>query len=313
LLAAAVVVALVTAAVWLWPRLPPRLAGAWPPTAWAAVECDVGQGDALVLRTGPDRAVLVDAGPSPEPVDSCLSRLGVHRLELIVLTHHHADHVDGLPGALHGRSVGGLLISPLAEPAQNAADVRRWAADDTIPVTVGWAGQSGDLGTDGWRLHWRILAPDLMPLSAGDGAEPDGTAVNESSVVSELEVSGPDGVIRVLALGDLEITGQQHLAQALSAVAAGSGGPGSTEAGVPVDVVRVAHHGSARQFPELYMLLRARIAVIGVGAGNDYGHPAPSVLTMLRAEGAEVFRTDQDGDVALVPVPDGSVRVVSRR
>ncbi|MCX6463882.1 MAG: ComEC/Rec2 family competence protein, partial [Pseudonocardiales bacterium] len=81
----------------------------WPPAGWAAVACDVGQCDALVLATGePGRAVLVDAGPGTGPVDACLDRLGVRSLALVVLSHLHADHVAGLDGALRGRAVGGV-------------------------------------------------------------------------------------------------------------------------------------------------------------------------------------------------------------
>jgi competence protein ComEC len=289
------------------PRWPgPLWAARWPPSGWAVVQCDVGQGDAMVLRSGPDRAVLVDAGPVPDRVDGCLRRLGIHRLDLVVLTHHHADHVLGLPGALHGRAVALILVSPLVEPAENATAARRWAADAGVPVAVGWAGMSGATGgaADGWQVRWRLLAPrdPPQPPSAGEGG--DGTAVNESSLVTEFDDGTPSGPLRVIALGDLETDGQQRLAGRMDA---GLDAPAG-----PVDVVKVAHHGSARQSEALYRLLDARGALMGVGTGNDYGHPAPSALTMLRAAGAAVFRTDLDGDVAVVPSGGGVLRVAER-
>ena len=70
----------------------------WPPDGWVFAACDVGQGDALALRAGPRSAVVVDAGPDPRAVDACLRRLGVERVPLLVLTHFHADHVDGVAG-----------------------------------------------------------------------------------------------------------------------------------------------------------------------------------------------------------------------
>ncbi|MGH8969456.1 MAG: ComEC/Rec2 family competence protein, partial [Actinomycetes bacterium] len=84
----------------------------WPPRGWVIVACDVGQGDALVLSAGDAGVVMVDAGPDPRAVDACLDALGVSRVALVVLTHLHADHVEGLPGVLRGRSVGEIQVSP---------------------------------------------------------------------------------------------------------------------------------------------------------------------------------------------------------
>ena len=78
----------------------------WPPRGWVMVACDVGQGDGLVLRVGDGSAVVVDAGPDPRLIDRCLGRLGISRVPLVVLTHFHADHVDGLEGVLSGTARG---------------------------------------------------------------------------------------------------------------------------------------------------------------------------------------------------------------
>jgi competence protein ComEC len=270
------------------------------------VQCDVGQGDALVARSGVDRAVLVDAGPDPELVDGCLRRLGVHHLDLVLLTHHHADHVAGLPGALHGRDARQILVSPLAQPADNAARVRRWAAVAGVPVSVG-ADATGEIdGTGdsaGYRVRWRLFAPRFLPV-AGTVADDDGTVVNESSLAGEFELRGPPGVLHLVDLGDLETQGQRTLAVRVR------DGTGPVEG--PVDVVKVAHHGSSRQDAELYRQLDARIGLIGVGAGNDYGHPAASALAMLRDVGTGAFRTDLSGDVAVLPFDAGALRVVTR-
>ena len=78
-----------------WSTVPLPTPG-WPAAGWVLAMCDVGQGDALVLRAGPGAGVVVDAGPDPAAVDRCLDRLDVERVPLVVLTHFHADHVDGL-------------------------------------------------------------------------------------------------------------------------------------------------------------------------------------------------------------------------
>ncbi|GAA1904181.1 ComEC/Rec2 family competence protein [Lapillicoccus jejuensis] len=88
----------------------------WPPPGWRYVMCDVGQGDGMVLRSAAGTVVVVDTGPDPAAVDGCLGRLGVTRVDAVVLTHDHADHVDGLPGVLRGRSVGALLVDPSTNP-----------------------------------------------------------------------------------------------------------------------------------------------------------------------------------------------------
>ena len=93
----------------------------WVPDDWIVVMCDVGQGDTLVVRSGDGAAVVVDAGPTGDAADACLRRLGVDRVDLLVLTHFHEDHVGGLAGILRGRTVAGAVVSPLAEPAAEAA------------------------------------------------------------------------------------------------------------------------------------------------------------------------------------------------
>lgn len=306
----AVVVLLAAGLGWWWA---PRVTGAGggTGTGWAVALCDVGQGDALALRSGTDRAVLVDAGPRPEPVDRCLRDLGVHHLDAVLLTHFHADHVAGLPGALRGRDVGAVVVDPLAEPGSEAAAVRRRLAGTGAEVRTGQVGDGGEVGSDGRRVRWRILsggppAPDGGVAAAAryaragsgqNGAAGDDSAVNDSSLVTLLEVSGPTGAVRALALGDLERPGQERLTRRIRA------DPGFLAG--PVDVVKVAHHGSRSQDPRLYRLSGARVALVGVGADNDYGHPAVATLTALEGLGMIVMRSDRRGTVTITPTTAG--------
>ncbi|MGW5221504.1 ComEC/Rec2 family competence protein [Nocardia sp. NPDC004085] len=82
----------------------------WPPTGWVLAACDVGQGDGLALSVGPGAAVVIDVGPDPRPIRTCLDRLRVSRIPLLILTHPHADHIDGLSGALHDRAVDAIAV-----------------------------------------------------------------------------------------------------------------------------------------------------------------------------------------------------------
>jgi competence protein ComEC len=112
--------------------------------------------------------------------------------------------------------------------------------------------------------------------------------------------------VRVVGLGDLEIPGQEHLESVLS-------GQADLMGERPVDVVKVAHHGSAKQDGDLYRRLAPALALIGVGAGNDYGHPAPSTLTLLAAQRIPVYRTDRQGTVEVSFGADDALRVTTSR
>lgn len=255
----------------------------WPPAGWRLAMCDVGQGDALVLAAGAGTGVVVDAGPDPLLVDRCLRSLGVTRVPAVVLTHFHADHAAGLAGVLRGRVVGQIETSGFEEPPDQVAFVRREAARRGVPVVRAVAGERRRAGP----LDWQVLWPPPDPAPTPDGP-------NDASVTLLVRVAG----LTLLLLGDLEPPAQR----ALLRTPAGARLP-------PVDVLKVAHHGSAYQDPELLRRAAPRVALLSVGRDNPYGHPAPSTLAALRARGAAVLRTDRDGAVAVVGGGGGELRV----
>ncbi len=255
---------------------------AWPPPGWLLVACDVGQGDALVLAAGSGGAVVVDAGPDPRAVDGCLRDLGVRRVSVVVLTHLHADHVEGLPGVLHGRRVGQVLLGPYDEPAGELRRVRGWTAAADVPVQRVVVGERDAVGSLTFQVLWPARVIE------------DGSVPNNASIVMVVELAG----VRMMLTGDIEVAAQRAL---LARWHAG-----------PMDVLKVAHHGSANQSPDLLDALRPRLALISVGVGNDYGHPATSTLRRLTGLGAVVGRTDRDGDLAVVGSVEG-LRLVTRR
>lgn len=259
----------------------------WPPDNWSVVACDVGQGDAVVLATAePGRAVLVDTGPDPGPVASCLRRLGIRRVPLLVLSHLHADHIGGLAAVLADRSVGAVAIGPSHEPNWAWEEVRRQtraAGVDLVELTAGR------------RLEWpgltlEVLGPKGRTAPVGD----DNTAINDSSLVLRAHTAAG----RVLLTGDIELEGQADLL----------GG----HVDVSAEVLKVPHHGSRFSAPEFLAQVKPRIALVSVGEGNRYGHPNGTVLDALTRGGALVLRTDRDGDTAVLGGETGP-RVVRRK
>jgi competence protein ComEC len=252
--------------------LPVRVvAPGWPPAGWLLVGCAVGQGDAEVLRAGPGSAVVVDTGSEPGPVDACLRRLGVRTVPLLVLSHAHLDHVGGVRGVLAGRPVGAVLTSGYQLPTVGVQVLDDTARRYGVPVRragVGAVYRVGDV-----RLE--VLAP--VRRLAGTRSDP-----NNNSLVLRADLRG----VSVLLTGDVEHEGQRLLLAAGTAVRA--------------DVLKVPHHGSAFSDPVFLDAVRPRVAVIGVGTGNDYGHPAAAVVARLARGGARVLRTDLDGDVAVM-------------
>ncbi|MGH8826635.1 MAG: ComEC/Rec2 family competence protein [Jiangellaceae bacterium] len=256
----------------------------WPPPRWIAVACDVGQGDALALRVAEHTAVVVDAGPDPRLVARCLDSLGVSQVPLLVLTHFHADHVMGVPGVLAGRDVGRVLVSPLRDPEPNATQVAGWLADAGVPAEVAAVGSVYRVGP---ALAFKVVWPRRLVVS-------DESAANNASIVLAARLDGVD----LLLTGDVEPTAQAALRRA--------------EPDLAADVLKVAHHGSSHQDFALIGELGADVALVSVGE-NDYGHPSPRVVRELRDAGAQVYRTDQSGHVAVVLLPDGRLGVVTSR
>lgn len=271
-LAAGCAVGLVT--VLLWPPDPNR------PGRWQIAACDVGQGDAFALRTGEHSAILVDVGPEPDAVDACLDKLSITTVELLVLTHFHADHYGGIEGVFRDRTVQRILYSS-TEPALPSvvydSVVNQTGSQRPGPerLVQGMQGEHGDGGAYG-RVSWTVLWPDAEVRPASE---------NNSSAVLEVVIDTPDSKdVAVLLTGDLEEDAAQMMLRA---------NPDLVERGV--QILKVPHHGARNGGIKLAHAVRPQFAMISAGRENDYGHPHPTITAGLSAAGVTVARTDELG------------------
>lgn len=241
---------------------------------WTIVACDVGQGDGLVVRTAAHSALVIDAGPDPVPMRRCLDDLAVTTVDIFVITHFHADHYGGTAGVLAGRKVRAALASAAGGPVPKTVDDQLRGAG--VPLERASEGRSGTTGSVDWRVLWPV-AP--LPPPAAVPPNP-----NDSSIVLNVEAAGSDGSrLSALMTGDIEEDAAARLL-ARGRLAA-------------VDVLKVAHHGARNGGSDIIRSSRAALALVSVGAGNDYGHPAPATLEALTRFRAQVARTDQQGRI----------------
>jgi competence protein ComEC len=248
----------------------PMLFSQWRvPAGWSMAQCDVGQGDSVVYRAG-EIIIVIDTGDDPVLMEECLRLLRISSVDYLVLTHFDRDHV-GATEVFHT-----ITRVVLTGPPENDEDRGRLTALARHGASVREVaeGDRFDLGVAVIDVVW----PTTPALSAPG---------NDSSVVTIITpTSQCGGCLSLAALGDLGETSQRMLADRV---------PGRR-----VDVVKVSHHGSAGQYPELYAQLAARIALIGVGADNRYGHPAQGVLDFLDDQTHHVVRSDRHGTTVLV-------------
>ena len=252
------------------------LAGPAPPTGDGRLHLrvlDVGQGDSLLLRSPSGRALMVDAGGSWNPrfdvgeelVAPVLWRHGIQRLDTLVLTHAHADHVGGAAFVLGTFPVGEVWEGPAATRSGRLAAPRRGPPRAEVARRVVFDGVSEEW--DGVEI--RVLGPEAPP-------RPPRKVRNEDSVVLLVRL----GEVAFLLPGDVEGEAEERLVVPRSLV------------------VKVPHHASrSSSGPRLLRSARPRVAVASLGARNPFGYPHPEVEERYRAAGALFLRTDRDGPV----------------
>jgi competence protein ComEC len=253
--------------------------GARPDGRLHVIALDIGQGDAILLEGPNGGRALVDGGPDPDRLISLLDQRipsWDRRLDLVVLTHPHEDHVAGLAAVLARYKVADIFEPGMIGTGPGDAAFRRQLAQLGRRSRTLAAGDRIALDSVRMDVIWPL--PGTVPIEAPDS----GREINDISIVLDIHF----GSRRILLTGDAEDDVDPQLLQRGLA----NGGR--------VDLLKVAHHGSATaSSAALLATIQPRVAVISVGADNDYGHPAAATLGRLKDVGAVVYRTDLDGTV----------------
>ncbi|MFA5052394.1 MAG: ComEC/Rec2 family competence protein [Patescibacteria group bacterium] len=245
---------------------------------------DIGQGDSTLIQTPSHQSILIDAGPDT----TVLSKLGEtlpfydRRIDLVILTHCHADHEGGLAAVLERYDVGQVIWSGVGDQSPGCVAWQDVSRQKKIPVHVVSAGERYDFGA----AEMDIVYPLNHQSVASYGKD-----LNMTSLVSRLTYQDTS----FLFTGDAPVEIEQELLKQRNITLAS-------------DVLKVGHHGSRYSSSlEFLQAIRPQFVVISVGAGNSYGHPHLAVLNRLAYLGINTLRTDEYGDV--VCVSDGrSVR-----
>lgn len=238
----------------------------FPGKQWKVVQCDVGQGDALVMNLGSGSGILFDAGPDPQLLLQCLRKIGISKLPLVVISHGHADHYFGASGLKEKITIGEVW-------SNGSAGVKEVLGDTARLAKRGMKATIADISLE-------VLWPQSENPNFAD-LQGDGSAENNKSVVVLVTWNG----VRILVTGDIEPEVQSILARDFNLA--------------DVDILKVPHHGSRFQDSRFLKETSASIALISVGRGNSYGHPSPETLALLESSGASSLRTDTSGPISV--------------
>lgn len=264
-----------------------RAASAYLGTALEVTFVDVGQGDAAVLVLPGRKVVVIDGGGSFDPsfdpgrqvLAPLLWRRGIRRIDLLVLSHPHPDHANGLAFLVENFAVGAIWTNGAATSQPGTVRLLEAARQRGVPVGFPQALQ---LGGASFRIHGPRDWTGGLGLDAALGE-------NDNSLVLEVAYGGR----RLLLSGDVEAAAEARLGQIGH-----------------VDVLKVPHHGSKTSSTAAWLAtLRPQIAVISVGAANQWGFPHAPVLARYAAIGSKVYRTDTDGAVTVSLSAGGRITV----
>lgn len=241
---------------------------------------NIGQGDSELIRLpgsyGQDIRLLIDSGPGKGVVAELEKVLpaGDRYLDLLIMTHAEADHLDGFIEILKRYRVGAFIYSGRGKDTANWATLAGELKSMNIPVVV--LGEGDKINYNGAKLSFISPGPEFIKSEA----------LNDTGLVSILEVNG----VKVLFTADIDSRVEDFLLKKYD---------------LNVDILKVAHHGSRFSTTQEFLdEVTPEIAVIQVSKDNKYGHPNGEVINRLKASGARVYRNDENGEIGLTLVGD---------
>jgi competence protein ComEC len=281
---------------------------------WQVAGCDVGQGDAFLARGADGSTYMFDVGEQDRLLRACLRDLAITRIDIVFISHFHADHYGSLGTLLDETEVGQIITGPVVAESAGVAYVFDIAQRHDVPIAAmpERSIMESAEGSQSWRITWPTPAEvALLERLASTGVN----VMNDASLVVEVDLQGGG---RAVFLGDLEEPGQErfalHLGELTLATSADSAqrdrqvaqsnahahegeekGQEGIVANQGYDIVKMAHHGSASQSDTLARVLAPKVTIIGVGEDNSYGHPARAATDLYTRVGSHILTTAECG------------------
>lgn len=237
---------------------------------------DVGQGDAILIKSPYGQNVLIDGGPDKTILNRLAEKLDFadKKIDLMILTHPHDDHVAGLSDVVKQYDVKKIIYTGATHTGPNYLNWLELIRERKISLTIIDRPQTIKLGEN---CELEILYP--LKSLAGQSAD----NLNNTSIVIKLIY----GQTKFLLAGDMESDVERELS--------------ASGADLSADVLKVGHHGSDTSTGDDFLkAVGPKFAVIEVGKDNSFGHPSLRVLKRLERAGAKIFRTDQDGSIGFI-------------
>lgn len=229
---------------------------------------DVGQGDAILIKTPKGKFILVDSGPNTqrEDFEKKLREYGVERFEIVIATHPHEDHIGNMDDVFKNYDVSNIYMPKVVTTTKTFQNMMNEIKNKNLKVKTAKAGIKFSI--DG--VDFEFIAPN------NDNYE----SLNNHSVVVKVTY----GKNRFLLMGDAEKLSEEEIINKGFDVSA--------------DVIKIGHHGSYTSTSENFIKkVKPTVAVLSLGKDNSFGHPHRETINLLNKYNLKILRTDYHGDI----------------